>query len=427
MQQYWVPNSYEQLPVLDMYERYIGTGTTRSASEAFACPPQEAARLASIAMCRTIKTLFEARADDAPAPTDDSLQQLKHDYWHMAKRVGQEHTHANHTSLDSYFAIRRARDYATIAAELRRTHDTASVPVVLLDCIDQYISLGRPELDSTAASRMVIRLFATCLPVLEGQANALRLAGADETTASRQAVRYFADAIVPTHLEYCTKQPSNLLARADVIPRFRYPVSNDLVLHGPKQPDMRLSRSDAEGLNEVCFLQRCPYTGDELAYATELAATPAMQRTLLTFHLALVDHAAQYLRQHPERLQHSLEPFSDIFVRDQAGKDMFIPNPKLIRNIVNNILPAVARTLLQRGLSAGALDGAMISQSLSLVPNLHLYETQISILNDYDKHTDTVALSGTLIRACPAARMFNDALAAWLPSLYDSCKSNSDR
>jgi hypothetical protein len=404
---------------------HIGPSTTRHASETrFACPPLSEAVDAEQAIRTVLHTVYDGHVvtelPEAVVHPADDLSEIKDNYWSRAQHVTATHRARPDFKLDDYFQVGQDRHYDAIKASIEETHEPGSVPRVLTDCLDSYrASLG---LDGPSASRVLFRLFNASLPDIKKLAHTYRTDGVAAAEASTMAIRDFAAKTVPDHITNLELQVlkgtrvESLINKSSLYPT---PEADE------SYADMTLpiSKQDAEGLVTVYHLQDRPYDEADLAMADQLVRTPAMQRAILLFQESMVDFATGYMAAHPERMQHSLEPYNEIFVPiTTESETFFAPNPKLIKVISNNTLPAIAKVLREAGGSLEDLTGDHVQKGIELAKKLRIFQTQIGQLNNYDAATGTVELSSMFKRTCPAMQMFSEALARRLPDLYDSSR-----
>lgn len=420
----------ENLPALDSYiQEHIGTVTTRHASEErYECPPIADAVEAERAMRTTLHVMFdghvavnEESVESLVDPSDD-LDELKSSYWKNAQRADAAHGARPDFALDDYFHVSRDRSYSTIRASVHEEHGPESAPAHMFGAIDAYkTELG---MDVVSSSRLLTSLFGASLPSIKKASAEHEAEGIDPAAASSRAIIEFTASTVPEHI-------ADLKARADAGQDVKRLI-NKISLY-PQSADqeyadqsLRVSPDDAAGIAKAYRVQERPYTNGELLMGESLIRTPAMQRAILLFHQGMVDFAAAYLRCHPERAKHSLEPFTEIFLAEQQEDTenlILIPNPKLIKVIGNNTVPAISRILIEEGASLEDLTGNHVQLGIELAKKLRVFQTQIGQFNNYDPTTGTVDLMSMFNRTCPAMQMFSELLTKHLPDLYDSSRA----
>lgn len=416
----------ENLPALEQYiDEHIATATTRHASEnRFACPPLAEAVDAERFMRMTLHTMFDGQAaiftpENVSAPADN-LALLKRTYWDDARHVTDLHGAKPDFVLNDYFNVGQERHYDAIKDSVLADHEPGSIPVLLFESLDAY--QYELDLDAVSASRILTTLFSTQMSHIKHAAAQLQASGVTPVEASKAAIVAFTNETVMDHISDLKKRASDgMTIKSAISKRSLYPEVIDMV---SDELPLRLSRKDAEGLMKAYRIQERPYTDAELSKADEIMHTPAMQEAVLRFHMSLVEYARGYLAEHPERAQHSLEPFSEIFV-PAPGEDVLrlIPNPKLIKVIGNNTMPAIAGVLLEAGGDTRDLDGSHIQEGIEIARKLRVFQAQIGQFNAYDAKTDTVDLASIFNRTCPAMTMFSEALVKQLPDIYDMVRT----
>ncbi len=400
---------------------HIGTGTTRRRSERdFACPPLGDAALANHAMRNILTMVYSAPEYTAIAvtrPEGESLTQLRTRYWQDARLVTTAHGARPDFSLDNYFHVPQDHHYGAVRDRVLEEYPEQSIPASLLRGIETY--RGELDLAPPVAARVTMALFAHCLPLTKQAATSLIEQGHSETDAATQAVGAFVAQAVPYHISRLAQHRGTvMLEPTAVYGRDLYPpVSTD-------EPNsvaaLRLTRHDAEGLMRVYHLQERPYSAQDLGVAEQLVRLPKTQQAMLLFHQDLVKRSEIYLARHPEHTRHSLEPFSEMFIpHPEHGPAVLIPNPKLIKTIATNILPAIANVHRQTGQPLEALTGEAIRTGVRLAQRLGVYHAQLGSFKNYDPTTDTVDISDIFSLCCPAVRVFSDSLLG-LADIYDS-------
>lgn len=406
------------LTVLDDYiASVIDTATTRHASEdRLDCPPIVEAVSAERIMRTTLHDMFDTYVsiDTDGTPT---LGEVKSYYWDGAQHVTSAHGAKPGFSLDDYFHVDQDRYYDAVKTSVVEQYEPDSIPVVLFEAVDEYQrNLG---LDSVNAARIMLTLFKRSMPLISDRAQSFAAKGLRPEEASREAVRDFADNTVPMHIAFLYGKGIDQVSKLPsmVNKSSTYP---DIDTRGKRHEPLLISTDDATGFSKVSRIQERPYTPQELAMADKMYDDPTMQKAVLLFHLSYVDYAAKYLERNPDRLQHSLEPFTEIFVATEAG--VYVPNPKLIRVIGNNTLPAVARVLINEGVSADDLTSSFLQDGALLAKKLHVFQTQIGQFNQSKRPDSLIDMHSIFTRTCPAMKMFTDAMAQQLPVIYESCR-----
>jgi hypothetical protein len=417
-------NFNHNLDPLDEYiDNHIGTKTTRHASEdRFECPSLIDAVRAERLMRSTINEFFDHNSIEPVGVGIPTLAKTKQEYWEGAQYVSEKHGARPNFKLDDYFKVDQDRYYSLLRSNVMNNYDPESVTAYMFDGIEAYIHAL--SIDSVLASRFMLNLFKRRLPLIQQRAYALTNSGLPEVLAARIAVKEFSTLFVPEHIGLlATKAASGEHQLHTIVNKTSaYP---EVDISGVSIDYLPLSADDAKGFGLVSRIQERPYTQEELAYANELFKDRALQKSALLFHMAYVDYAATYLAQHPERLQHSLEPFTEIFV---GIGDRYVPNPKLLRVIGNNALPAIARVMLAEDVDMFDITPSFIQEGVVLAKKLQVFQTQIGefakrqpVNQEIESVGATVELKSVFTRTCPAMNMFTDALATNLPAIYEKC------
>lgn len=413
-----------QLVALDAYiNQYIGTKTTRHASENdFTCPPVTEAALAVRAMRQTIHDTFgghHAPSSEVDGPLKD-LAASKADYWRDAQYADASHGAYPGYTLDQYFHASPTRSYATVRARIYEKYPPESPTARMFGALDMYQQgLG---VSASFAARAFTHLLHVSLPAVRHAAAEYEATGDSPPDAGRKALLGFMDGPVSQDIR-------SLRVLLDQGATITVHMSQKAKAHESEfehsSKPLRLYRSDIEGLVSVRQVQIHPYTDQELAMADTMMGIPSMQHAILLFHLRMIKRAESYFVTHPERLAHSLEPFTEIFIArtDNIARTVsLIPNPKLIPVIGNNILPAVARLSLERGeCNASAISSSDILRGVELAKSLGIFQTEVGQFTNYDAESDSAELATLFARTCPAMQMFSHALSEDLPTLYDIC------
>jgi hypothetical protein len=170
-----------------------------------------------------------------------------------------------------------------------------------------------------------------------------------------------------------------------------------------------LDKKDIEGLIEAYHIQDKPYSKEELALADRLLTeNPYLAPALMQFQRLYMSYARQYLIQHPERLQFTMNTMSEIFISVPTQEDPYrlIPNPKLLKSMANNWLGAVARVLIAdfrdvapEQIDPLALRGQDIARGVELARELGLFQAEVG---DFRTEDGEARLYGAMKLTCPA-------------------------
>jgi hypothetical protein len=419
---------HENLPFLDGYvQEYRGFDTSRILTEdRFTCPPLETVATAEKAMFATLHTVYDGMppmvegVSDTTDYDDDSSAALARDYWEDAQHVGAEHGTFPDFELADYFRVSRTRSHAAISASVMERYPADGPIVGLFDAVNAY--QDEIGIEGTESARFLTTLFSVSIPRMAAQASCYVEAGFSPAAAGDQAILDFIEAMVPVHIEDLKARVERGESLSAVINKpAQYPGYES---ESDSQTGLRISAETARGITSVYHLQERPYSDAELEVAGVLMQDPAMQKAILLFHNSMVDFAREYLGKHPDRAQHTLAPFNELFVAkpDQTGEMRLLPNPKLIKIIGNNAMPAVARILLEEGIAPQQVTGDHVRRGMEMAKKLRVFQAQIGEYNGYDEATDTVSLDSLFNSTCPAMQMFTKALRDDLSAMYETCR-----
>lgn len=405
----------DRLKKLDSYLTVIDerVRTSRRASEIFFDMPKipdavEGERLIREDLQETYKD-FSQQENQTDAIDRIDIAAIKDEYWDGARRVGEISGALPNATIDDYFKVDVERSEKAIREQIVRDYDPISPPRQLLGAIERYMDgLG---IDAMTASRVATKHLRLQLPFMKLKAKELIDTGLDELEATNEVFEEFAAVSVEAHvLRLQQSGETNPLHGfvSSVVPKDKSLVDTA----GP----LRLRASDATGLTKVYKLERRPYTDDELELANELTSQSTIQACLLTFQMALVEYSTSYLKQNPERMKHSLLPFSEFFVQVDG---VFVPNPKLIKVLCNNYLPAVAGIMLSEGITTQQLRGEHFARAAVDAKERRVFFAQIATYNNFRESDQTVELDSFINRVCPGMTVLTDSLESWMPRIYE--------
>lgn len=413
----------ENLPRLDEFLNVINAEvrTTRRASEKFFNSPSldvavEGERELKTTLDKTYEN-FTPDNGDAETKSTVSPQEVKALYWEKARHVSTLSGAKEVDSVCEYFHVAADRSAEAICEEVRELHAGDSTPGHFLRGVETY--MDALSIDPMTAARIATTNLKYTLPMLKKATEGFTRQGYDPVVATSKAFAYFTDDITPKHIEDISKKDKPLTSMLNKRSFYTTVSAED-----QGELPLRMSRKDAEGIMSVYRLERRPYSKEELALGEELIQDPDIQASLLLFQMAIVDYSDKYLERHPERKQHSLLPFSEFFVPDQ---DLgLIPNPKLIKVLGNNLMPAIASQLIKSGGTIDDLTSSQIADSALEAKKRRVFQAQIGRFNNYDEETDTVDLDAIFNRTCPAMQVLTNSLTTWLPDIYDHLKASSN-
>lgn len=395
-----------------------GDRTARGASEKGKhALPEKIVTPAVIAIRGDIKPVFPAPSIDLTDTSAIPIDQRKAGYWERAQHVGTEFGAKPGYDMEDYLTVEHGRSFEDIKAEIEEVYEPGSIARNALDAIDLYHSvLGiNPAYAATITSKLIGR----GLPKINKQAeNIAQRNGCSLQEAGRIAFDEFITTEVPYHVS--TIIVNQGYGDAAVKPYFQkdsfYPEDE----REESDASFQLSVEDANGLVEAYDIQSRPYDNEELTLAREIGTLPEMQAAMIRTQEALVDFSEKYLAEHPDRASKDLRNFSEIFVAQETedGGRVFLPNPKLLRAMVNNILPGVAKSMLGRELSADQIDEAAIAEGIQIAAKEYqLFHANIGQFNAVGD-TGVIELRSIYKVVCPAGAFFPKFLSERLPEYF---------
>lgn len=410
-----MPDS-DRLQRLDAYLKVIDENvrTSRRASEVFFDMPPLTVAVEGERLVRG--DLDETYADfvkpgERDIDNEQSFSSIQESYWSQAQHVGEISGAYPNATLADYFVVDTERSEAAIRASIREKYEPVSPPVLLLDAIERYADAL--DLDIMTAARIATKHLQLQLPFMKTRAQELIVEeGVDEVDATNRVFQDFVEVSVQAHI-LKVKESGDENVLHGFINKVLPPDAADLI---DDAPPLRLSAYDATGLTRVYKLERRPYSDEELKLANQLAQDSLMQATLITFQMAIVDYSKDYLETHPERAGHSLLPYSEFFVPTEHG---FSPNPKLLKVLCNNYLPAVAGLMQERGIGIDEITGELLAEAAQSAKKRRVFFAQIGKFNNLDPETDTVELDAFVSRTCPGMQILSNGLSTWMPKVYD--------
>lgn len=410
--------NYETLHLVDNYiNEHVGTKSTRHVSEdLLACPPVDSAMLAERGMRAALVDVYNATPGTHQAGEPKSLDQLSTQYWNLARFVTSAHGANAAYELEDYLQTRQTRHYEALKRTAIEDCSESGIIVSLFDALDDY--QDRLGIDHTIATRLFFNLFEKNSIRISQSTTNKSASGETPADTTQRAINEFISSSVGAHISYLQalrKSGHNLSAVVEK--KIAYPDTSDTDTHAP----LTLHQADAQALMAAYHIREYPYAESELGLGNSLVRMPRMRRSLLQMQLDLTSDAKEYLEAHPERREHSLAPFSEVFVpldADDESKLTLAPNPHLLKVIANNIMPAIARRLMEEDKTENDLSAGHIIQGISLAAQLKVFQTKIGIFNDGDAQSRTVVLHGLLPRTCPGNRFIITQITQRLPELF---------
>lgn len=415
-----------RLQKLDAYQSIIDAEkrTSRRASEVFFdMPPLDVAiegeRLVRDDLNDTYQDFVKPEAAISTFETD--VDTIKSVYWEKAQSVPMIAGTYENATLDDYLKVDVERSEVAIRAGIRESYEPKSPPVLLLDAIEHYSA--SLNIDIMSAARVATMHLGLQLPFMKIRAQQLmQEKSISNVEATTEVFDEFTTTAVPDHLMRIKESEDSNPFRG-MVNKVGNPDDQPVVDLLDNSPPLRLSRDDATGLTKVYKLERRPYTDHELRVANELARNPLIQATLISFQNGIVDFSKSYLDQHPERAGHSLLPFSEFFVPTEYGLS---PNPKLLKVLCNNFLPALAGIMQEKGrLDVAQVVGNDFAEAAFNARDRRVFFAQIGKFNNFDPTTNSVELDAFVSRTCPGMQTLTKGLSTQIPGIFDKLKVES--
>lgn len=411
----------KSLERLDQYLAIVDerVRTSRRASEVFFdMPPLDTAiegeRLINNDLDTTYKDFVTPKNDQLIAD-NQSFSTVTDEYWDKAQHVGEISGTYPGAGLADYFYVDIERSEKAIRDMIHAEYALNSPPRLLLRGIEGYSR--ELDIDIMTAARVTTKHLLLQLPSMKIRARELvEQEDIGELDATSRVFEEFVETSIAEHIK-TVKDSSDTSLFHGFINKVTPPDQLALL---DDAPPLRLNRLDATGLAKVYKLERRPYSDTELQLADELARMPLIQATLLTFQMAIVEYTTDYLNAHPERAAHSMLPFSEFFV--PIGQDL-APNPKLLKVLCNNYLPALAGHMMAHSIHVDDLVAGDFSVAAIDARKRRVFFAQIGKFNNFDSATDTVELDAFVSRVCPAMQTLTNGLATWMPKIYDTLRT----
>lgn len=407
---------------LDAYLEIIDENvrTSRRASEIFFNMPPltvavEGERLVRDDLGETYSEFLQPGDDTKITTPINGFSVLRDSYWSQAQQVGEVSGAYPGATLADYLLVDLERSEVAIRASIRENYDPISPPQLLLDAMERYVSAM--DIDIMTAARVATKHLQLQLPFMKTKAEELiHDEGISKVEATNRVFQDFVDISVQAHILKLKESNEENPLRGFI----NKVIAPDEVGLLDDAPPLRLSAHDATGLTKVYKLERRPYDVEELKLADELAQDPLVQATLITFQMAIVDYSKEYLEAHTDRAGHSLLPYSEFFIK---AEQRFIPNPKLLKVLCNNYLPALAGIIRKTGTSLQDVTGDQLSEAAVSARKRRVFFAQIGKFNNFDPETQTVELDAFVSRTCPGMQILTNSLSTWMPKIYDHLKN----
>jgi|GEM_PF-2319328 len=389
--------------------REDGVRTARHASEVGKMRPAEQIKLATVAIRQIISPVFEEKERASPESPDYTA--ITEKYWQRASRVSAEHGAKDGYELADYFNVSESRSYYAIKQSLHDKYPDDSLGNDLLDTVEAYRSVL--AINPSHASTIVCEL------ISKGRGEISELAShySSETpeAATRLALKEFLDQSKTSHLSEVLEKYGQgesvvkALAKQSFYPQF----------NAKESAPLQIAPEDATAIMDVFDLQNKPYSRAELRMADDIAKMPNMQMAMVTVHERLIEMSENYRADHPERFTGDLTSWSEIFVSEERedGPPELLPNPKLMKAISNNVLPAIAGTLIKRGDDVDGMTAEDITQGAKAAALTYkLLQAKIGLFGT--NASGALELGDITTVVCPANAVFPRYLMNYLGSDY---------
>ncbi len=396
--------------------------TSRHASEeAYNAPELTDTSMAQRTIRQHLQETFSSTDDIEKSP--QAYRELLDNYWSRASHVGVEHGTKAGYELNDYLRIGEGRSYPEIKDIIERTYSEESLPIKVLSSIDTYSETL--QVNPSLAARITMEFLSRRMPDIKARAEMIELSndGTTHLEASTEALKEFLENDIQNHAMEAKEAYG--VGDSDILRGYNkqsfYP-ANEIDVEGVELKPLVISTTDAKGMIEAYDIQSRPYDASTLRRADELAARPEVQMMLVEFQERFIRMAEKFFENHPDYLAKSPEIYSEVFVpeTDVDGEANLVPNPKLLRALVNNILPAIV--LSHDSMKDGAgfdIDEDDIKEGVHLASRtLKLFQTKIVQFNNFDRENDTVEVRSVYATVCPAGSMLPHALERDLPECY---------
>ena len=404
---------------LETYERSLnekGVRTGRHASEIGQAPPERDIKKATTHIRRVISPAF---AIEPEAPFEDVIDpgEVKSKYWERARRVTAEHGATAGFELDDYFRTSESRSYYSLKQDLQKRNPEGTLGRELLDTVELY----HKALDINPAHAAGI----VCELVSRGRGAISSLASQHDDVSPEEATRLafdeFMSSTVPVHITNILEvqgtgdEIANVMTKQSFYPDFEETEAKPLAVDA----------DDVRAIIDVFDLQNRPYSRAELRMANDIAGQPDMQVAMLGVHERLIDMSTKYLHDHPERMNGDMVSWSEIFVPEmqEDGEVVLLPNPKLMKAVTNNVLPAVAGELLGRSAEVDDITSDDIARGVHTASRTYkLMQSKVGLFQAKPE-TGQIELGSITTVTCPANQAFPNFLLQYLGSDYDEVRA----
>ncbi len=417
--------SDKDMATIEYFKKLDGKRTARHASEEGLNSPLKSEVVEATKLIRGDITGVFKGDESLDTFEHQPIAEVKDAYWERASRVGAEHgARPEYTKLEQYFQADPSRNYEDIKSSIENDFSEDSVTRSVLDGIDAYQKVL--DVNPATAATIVTELIGHRMPDIQsGIDRAMGEGELSREDATRTAFEQFINSEVPYHINQIIDNHGygDDAVRAFINKPSFYPnVDNE----GNSDTALSLSTSDIKGLIRVYDIQSRPYSEKELTVGGEIAAMPEMQGAMLHVHEQLVAFSEQYLKEHPDRAEGDMRNFSEIFVKEGNDDAMeLLPNPKLLRAMVNNVMPAVAKSIIERDAAVTEVTSDDIVAGIRIAAKEYkLFQTNIGQFKNYNKTTNSAELHSMYKVVCPANALFPSFLTAKLADFYQQEKES---
>jgi hypothetical protein len=416
--------SDKKLKMIDNYvEEHIGNTPTKYASEEYLnCPPLDLAVGIQRLMTRDHKNLYGDFSSNT-AFDSNYAHRVIDTYQTQMVNVPEDYGAIPNADIHAYFNVGVNRYYKFVRDEILASSEEQNIACSFLHIVERYIKTF--NIPSWEAVRYTTRLIRKYLPNFAERSKQIVInRPIDKRLVTRKVfLEFLQSEDLNTHFEALLNE---IDGESKFSQAFNYLVKENKSTNDPDNNGiLEMYKDDFESLKTAYHLAERPYSKEELLAGQEILDTDQhLKAALVIFHYQLMNFIANYLTQHPERLAHSVEHLTEIFltVEDGDGEIKLIPNPKLLKVISRNVMPAIARVYLEK--SSSELNEEHIVAGANMAKNLLLFQTFIGEFHTSNDQDGNVHLSSFISQTCPAMQPFSKALVEELPNIYQNCKNN---
>jgi len=395
------------LAELDIYvAKHIGITPTKYSSELYAnSPPVDHALKMQKLMTKEHLQLYGDffKKTIIPEYSLNQIDEIIGQYTIDIEKVPIEYGAVEGAALDSYFKVGVDRSYRKIKTTILEEYGIESPANYYILILEEYAK--RFNIPAWQAARFTTRVIDS----------AIQLCSDSSSVTLKDALQnlLYSDIFI-SHLNYMQEQTKS----GRDIDR----VFNASLRSMPKKSskvEIILNQKEMDGLTAARNIMERPYTQLELDTAQRfLDSDHDLKNSIVVFHTELLKYISAYFSSHPERLAHTLEFFTEMFLsaKDESGNISFIPNPKLLSVISKNVLPAVARVFIESG--SNELTSEHLTQGAQVAKDLKLFQTMIGEYNRKNVDGEEIEFGGFFNQTCPAMKPFSNALVEVLPRIY---------